>query len=600
MSSGGLVGVGVGALLALAGVLSPPAVALTTPGQVYAFGYDGFGELGSLLSEEFEIETGDSVPALVNLPAGATGAVVRIAAGHVHSLALTSTGQLYAFGGNEFGQLGSQTNSGTEESNAEPTLVTLPGANGAVSEIAAGSEHSLVLTSTGQLYAFGENRYGQLGIQANSDTGQANPTPALVSLPGATGQVTQIAAGGGHSLALTSAGQLYAFGDNHYGQLGVATNNGNDEPNSTPMPVTLPGASGTVTQIAAGSEHSLALTSTGQLYAFGWNGYGQLGSEVNSDTSTPNPTPALVTLQGATGQVTQIAAGGNHSLALTSTGQLYAFGDNEHGQLGSEANSGTEEANPTPRLVALAGATGQVTQIAAGRQDSLAVTSSGQLYAFGENQHGQLGSETNFPTTIPNPTPTRVALGGATTEAVARGPDALHTLVLVVPAAGTPPPAGPVGVGSTAGTKQTTMPSSLSLPPTLTSVSVTSRRFRVARQATAISAQNGSLGTTFRFALSAAARLQIALTTTARGLRSGHKCLAPTSGLGREHSTRCTRILTVGTLIRANEPRGGDSVSFSGRIGHRALSPGAYNAALRASDTAGRSRSVTLAFVILH
>ncbi len=65
-----------------------------------------------------------------------------------------------------------------------------------------------------------------------------------------------------------------------------------------------------------------------------------------------------MTLPGATGQVTQIAAGGNHSLALTSTGQLYGFGDNEFGQLGNDTNSGSGEANPTPTPVVLAGADG--------------------------------------------------------------------------------------------------------------------------------------------------------------------------------------------------------------------------------------------------
>ncbi len=577
-------------------------MALTTPGQVYAFGYDGFGQLGSLLSEESEIETGDPVPALVNLPAGATGTVTTIAAGHVHSLALTSTGQLYAFGSNEFGQLGSQTNSGTEEANAEPTLVTLPGASGVVSQIAAGSEHSLALTSTGQLYSFGENRYGELGIELNAGTEKADPTPTLVTLPGSTGQVTQIAAGGNHSLALTSTDQLYAFGDNHYGQLGAATNNGNDKPNSTPTLVTLPGASGTVIQIVAGSEHSLALTSAGQLYAFGWNGYGQLGIELNSDNSTPNPTPALVTLQGATGPVTQIAAGGNHSLALTSTGQLYAFGDNEHGQLGNEANIGSEEANPMPRVVALAGATGQVTQIAAGRQDSLAVTSTGQLYAFGENQHGQLGSEIDFPTTIPNPTPTRVAFpAGTTIDAVALGPDALHALALATtvtssttPAA-TPPLAGQRGVLSSRTAVQ---------PPTLTSARLTNKRFRVARQATAISARRaarkGSIGTTFRFTLSAKATVRIEFDWSAPVLRHGHACLAPSAGLKRSHARRCGRAFVAGALVRANEPPGADSVSFSGRIGSSPLTPYAYDAVLTASNVAGSSRPVKVAFVVLH
>jgi hypothetical protein len=115
----------------------------------------------------------------------------------------------------------------------------------------------------------------------------------------------------------------------------------------------------------------------------------------------------------------------------TATGQLYAFGDNRFGQLGSTTNSGTVEANPTPALVTLPGATGPVTQVAAGDNDSLAVTATGELYAFGANEGGQLGSTTNSGTDEPNPTPALLALGAGTTLTVARGPAANHTLVLV-------------------------------------------------------------------------------------------------------------------------------------------------------------------------
>jgi hypothetical protein len=155
-----------------------------------------------------------------------------------------------------------------------------------------------------------------------------------------------------------------------------------------------------------------------------------------------------VTLPGASGPVTQVAAGQSHSLAVTSTGQLYAFGQNFLGQLGSLVNSGTNNANPTPMLVTLPGATGSVTQIAAGQSHSLAVTSSGQLYAFGYNYFGQLGSETNIGVGGANPTPALVALpAGTTIDTVARG-NGNHTLALVADLAVTSEslPAGRVGV----------------------------------------------------------------------------------------------------------------------------------------------------------
>ena len=88
--------------------------------------------------------------------------------------------------------------------------------------------------------------------------------------------------------------------------------------------------------------------------------------------------------RGKIGPVTQVAGGG-HSLVVTASGQLYAFGNNFCGQLGSSANSGTNNPNPTPTLVGLPGEIGPVTRVAAGSDYSLAVTASGQLYAFGVN-----------------------------------------------------------------------------------------------------------------------------------------------------------------------------------------------------------------------
>ena len=300
--------------------------------------------------------------------------------------------------------------------------MTLPGQIGTVVHAAAGGNHSLVVTSSGQLYGFGYNRYGQLGNGTNNNSDTPNPTPTLVGLPGQVGPVTLVSAGGVHSLAATASGQLYAFGYNFFGQLGNATNNGTSTPNPTPTLVTLPGQIGTIADISASEEFSLALTSTGQLYVFGSNRYGQLGNATNAATGNPNPQPTPVTLPGQAGPITHVAAGSFHSLAVTSSGQLYAFGLNSFGQLGNATNNDTQNANPTPGLVLLPGQIGPVTQVAGGHDHSLAVTSSGQLYAFGSNQYGALGSTTNNGTSTPNPMPTLVALSpGTTIGTVAKG-----------------------------------------------------------------------------------------------------------------------------------------------------------------------------------
>ena len=136
--------------------------------------------------------------------------------------------------------------------------------------------------------------------------------------------------------------------------------------------------------------------------------------------------------------------------------------------------------------------------------------------------------------------------------------------------------------------------------PTISAASVTHARFRVARTATAVSATASvPIGTAFRVTLSAPARLSIAIERRARGLRNGSRCVAPTAALRRRHDAQCTHTVASGTLTRASEPAGADSVAFTGRIGHRALTGGHYTAVLRASDAAGSSRAVQVAFTVV-
>jgi alpha-tubulin suppressor-like RCC1 family protein len=428
--------------LSLAALPALASAETSSPGELYAFGANEFGELGSALNNGSE--RANPTPLPVSLP-DVEGPVVQLAAGDSASLVVTADGRLYSFGKNTYGELGRALGSGSEAANPVPARVSLP--DGRVVQAAAGGAHSLALSSTGQLYAFGSNRFGQLGSTTNNGNENANPTPAALALPGASGPVSQIAAGDAHSLALTSTGQLYAFGSNEFGQLGNAANSGTELANPTPLAVTLPGASGPVVQIAAGASHSLALTSTGQLYAFGSNRFGQLGTAGASGTLSPTSTPTRVSLPGASGPVIQIAAGAFHSLALTATGQLYTFGRNNFGQLGSENGEGTP--NPTPALLSMPAGAAPIVQLAAGASDSLLVTASGQLYAFGANTFGQLGSSANSATSLPNPKPTLPDLPPATTiDVVARGSSADHSLALTADLAvlNGALPAGQVGI----------------------------------------------------------------------------------------------------------------------------------------------------------
>jgi alpha-tubulin suppressor-like RCC1 family protein len=581
----------IGCLAALAALALPAAApaAVTTPGHVYAFGRNEAGELG--ITANVGTNTANPTPTAVALP-GATGYATEVAEGSFWTLVVTSSGQLFSFGSNGLGELGTSAEAGTFTALPTPELVTLPGATGPVVHAAGGENFSLALTSTGQLYGFGANASGELGRTPPANVLEPSPTPALITVPGVT--FTQVSAGGEHVLAISSTGVLYSFGEDRYGQLGYETAKNIETnqhiPNPTPTPVTLPGATGTVTQVAAGLEFSLALTSTGQLYAFGENAYGQLGSPPPKLTFSQNPTPTEVSLPGASGAITHIAAGQFYGLVSTASGQLYAFGVNQCGQLGLATNSGNTEPNPTPTLVALPGASGGVSELAPGAFQSLVLTEAGQLYAFGCNGYGQLGSTLNNGNILaPNPTPTLVTIpAGEAIESIGRGGEALSSFVIAsAPIGEVLPPVTPrPGPGPVA-----------TLALTITHAGFFGTPFRVAKGATAVSA-SAPLGTSIHLTLSAAAKLQIKITRSAPGRRHGSLCVAPAPRLVKAHAKHCTRTLTVGTLTRGKEAAGADKVAFTGRIGRRALKPGSYHAVLSASNAQSSAKPVTLAFTV--
>lgn len=143
--------------------------------------------------------------------------------------------------------------------------------------------------------------------------------------------------------------------------------------------------------------------------------------------------------------------------------------------------------------------------------------------------------------------------------------------------------------------------------PKLSATSLSHKRFRVARQATPLRARASAkkrkkapLGTAFRFTLSTPAEVRIAIKRRASGLRKGKRCVAPTAKLKRAHAKRCKRLVTLGTLVRANLGAGKNSVAFSGRLGSRALRPRSYKATLSARNAAGHAKGATLSFKVVR
>jgi len=299
---------------------------------------------------------------------------LMVAAGEAHSLALKADGTLWAWGNNRSGQLGNTTNLGTDDPNPTPTQVA-----GTYARVAAGPEHSLAVRADGSLWAWGSNVAGQLGSSTPNKLDSATP----LQVPGT---YTQASGGFYFSIGLRADGSLWSWGYNYFGQLGnsIGLGVGNPAPNPTPAQV-----AGTWKQAITGNSHTMALKADGSLWAWGNNLYGQLGNATNSGTELPNATPTQ-----APGTYTQVAAGFAHSLALKADGTLWTWGDNRYGQLGLGTTTSSTGA-PTPTQEATLG-TGWATLATGCRSiSSLARTASGLAFAStGNNGAGQLGDGT--------------------------------------------------------------------------------------------------------------------------------------------------------------------------------------------------------------
>ncbi len=214
--------------------------------------------------------------------------------------------------------------------------------------VATGENISLALASDGTVYAWGENQYGQLGNGTNTDSN----IPVAVKTTGTPmegKQIVQIAAGRWSSFALASDGTVYSWGFNGGGPLGNGTTNHSNvtvavKTTGTPM------EGKTIVQVASSVFHSLALASDGTVYAWGSNGDGPLGNGTNTNSNVPVAVKTTGTpMDGKT--ITQVAAGGTHSFALASDGTIYSWGGNGKGQLGN----GTAINSTIPVAVSLTG-----------------------------------------------------------------------------------------------------------------------------------------------------------------------------------------------------------------------------------------------------
>lgn len=289
-------------------------------GKVYACGEGTNGRLG--LGHNYNV----SEPRMLSVLSQYVVKKVAVHSGGKHAMALTLDGKVFSWGEGEDGKLGH----GTRITLDKPKLIEALRSK-RIRDIACGSSHSAAITSAGELYTWGLGEYGRLGHGDNATQLKPRLVSALLDY-----RVVQVACGSrdAQTLALTEEGFVFSWGDGDFGKLG----RGGSEGCSVPHQVERLNGIGVV-QIECGAQFSLALSKAGEVWTWGKGDYYRLGH--GSDQHVRKPTP----IHGLRGKrVIHVAVGALHCLAVTETGQVFAWGDNDHGQQGS----GTTVVNKKP------------------------------------------------------------------------------------------------------------------------------------------------------------------------------------------------------------------------------------------------------------
>jgi alpha-tubulin suppressor-like RCC1 family protein len=328
-----------------------------------------------------------------------------------HSAAISRDGELYMWGNNVYGQLGL----GHLTNVWLPTRVTGGSIAGkVVTWVALGNVHTLVLCSDNTVHSCGYGAQGQLGNGGTSDTSTFVEITNSGALSGVT--IVSLSAGEYHSLALSSTGLVYGWGLNSNVQLGL----GDTTQRTTPVAITAGGLSGkNVISIGAGGGHSVALADDGTVWAWGHGLYGQIGNGTTTNQSTPLNVSGYGALSGKT--IVSISARYHGTLALASDSSVLSWGWGDYGQIGD----GTIGTNRTTAVDitnsgALNGRT--ITAIYTGTFHSFAISSDGTVIGWGYNNQYQLLDTT----TTNRPTPQIITpLNGLNIASIAGGYHAL-------------------------------------------------------------------------------------------------------------------------------------------------------------------------------
>ncbi|KAM6099104.1 X-linked retinitis pigmentosa GTPase regulator isoform 1-T1 [Theristicus caerulescens] len=297
---------------------------------------------------------------------------VHISCGDEHTAIVTGNGKLYMFGSNNWGQLGL----GSKNTVSKPTCVKALKPEKTKLAV-CGRNHTLVYTEKGNVYAAGGNSEGQLGL---GDT-EERTTFHLISFFTNQHKIKQLAAGSYTSAAVTEDGQLFVWGDNSEGQIGLA----DEACVSVPCQVDV---GKPVSSVSCGYYHSALITGDGELYTFGEPDNGKLGLLPEQLKNNRVPQPVL----GIMEKVNKVACGGEHTVVLTET-DVYTFGLGQYGQLGHGTFIFETSVPKSVKHLRRH----KICNITCGENHTAVIAENGLMFTFGDGRHGKLGlGEENF------------------------------------------------------------------------------------------------------------------------------------------------------------------------------------------------------------
>jgi alpha-tubulin suppressor-like RCC1 family protein len=307
------------------------------------------------------------------------GKVKAIASGCAHSVAVMKSGELYCWGSNAYGQLGLGHKKNLVATKLEFTFTAL------VETVVCGADHTFALLRNDEVFCWGYNTHGELGL--GDQTNRFVPTKMTFAF---TAPVNFLACGGLHTFALLKNKDIFCWGKNDFGQLGLGNTTNVSLPTKFEFQFPSP-----VKALVCGMFHTIAHLINNEIFSWGRNDYGQLGLGGGGGGGGDKSIPTKIEFP-FTASVKYVACGAYHTFAQLSTSEVYCWGGNTYGQLGV----GDKEDKNTPTLLTFE-FPAQVKHLVCGCYYTLALLQTNDVFSWGYNLEGQLGLGDNKNRTVP-------------------------------------------------------------------------------------------------------------------------------------------------------------------------------------------------------